>query len=473
MQYQSTLSLVPSTVSSTGPPLSIQLAKPSQTMSVTSEVPGSIPGSGASSSSSLVVLRQPATVDNKPVVDSINAEHDILLNNSKSVRELWINSHKKAGPTTVINSHHHGTTTSRPVSLVPSAMAHLEPIIDNGDLKRQDDGAMHIRELLLKTKGATILEPADPPPPPPPQTIENTKNNQLVIQVNKNPLDPQKMQLTLPNVSLILTTSASTTSTPSLTVTSIPAPKARILPPHNLITSHTSSNIHQREYCDPMKSVIPPPNQQIHQQQSIITQLREARLPEKPNARKLDDIIEDTTTPNKKPKLMLLPQVATNTPPMPQLKSLQNTTQNTSGIVTFSKTTIHPVQQHATGLLQIATNTVAKPTSQHAVQPQQLTSQHAGQPQHQQLQQIQQQQQQPQQQQTNEGYNSKPPLDLKGISISTNTITNSNNSGIGISSNSSFASIPGIPVPNMTGVLTGIKSPPSQLLFSLPGKIIV
>ena len=446
-------------MSSAGPPLSIQLAKPSQTMSVTSEVPGSIPGSGASSS--LVVLRQPATVDNKPV-DSINAEHDILLNNSKSVRELWINSHKK-GPTTVINSHH--GTTSRPVSLVPSAMAHLEPIID-GDLKRHEDGAMHIRELLLKTKGATILEPADPPPPPP-QPIENS-NNQLVIQVNKNPLDPQKMQLTLPNVSLILTTSASTTSTPSLTVTSIPAPKARILP-HNLIT-HTSSNIHQREYCDPMKSVIPPPNQQIHHpQQSIITQLREARLPEKPNARKLDDVIEDATL-NKKPKLMLLPQVATNTPP-PQLKSLQNTT-HTSGIVTFSKTTIHPVQQHATGLLQIATNTVAKPTSLHAVQPQQLTSQHAGQPQHQQLQQLQQQQQQPQQQ-TNEGYNSKPPLDLKGISISTNTITNSNNSGIGISSNSSFASIPGIPVPNMTGVLTGIKSPPSQLLFSLPGKIIV
>ena len=134
---------------------------------------------------------------------------DILLNNSKSVRELWINSHKK-GPTTVINSHH-GTTTSRPVSLVPSAMAHLEPIIES-DLKRHEDGAMHIRELLLKTKGATILEPADPPPPPP-QPIENT-NNQLVIQVNKNPLDPQKMQLTLPNVSLILTTSASTTSTP-------------------------------------------------------------------------------------------------------------------------------------------------------------------------------------------------------------------------------------------------------------------
>ena len=85
--------------------------------------------------------------------------------------------------------------------------------------------------------GATILEPAEPTP----MVTDNVKNSQLVIQVNKNPLDPQQVQLTLPNVSLILSTNASSsiTSTPSLSVTSIPAPKTRILP-RNLITQVSS-----------------------------------------------------------------------------------------------------------------------------------------------------------------------------------------------------------------------------------------
>ena len=56
-------------------------------------------------------------------------------------------------------------------------------------------------------------------------------------------------------------------------------------------------------------------------------------------------------------------------------------------------------------------------------------------------------------------------IDLKGIISTTTTMTNSM-----AAASSSCSSIPGIPVPNMSGVLTGIKSPPSQL-FSLPGKI--
>ena len=61
-------------------------------------------------------------------------------------------------------------------------------------------------------------------------------------------------------------------------------------------------------------------------------------------------------------------------------------------------------------------------------------------------------------------------IDLKGNVISTMTIPTMTNSMVSTNS-SSCSSIPGIPIPNMSGsILTGIKSPPSQL-FSLPGKI--
>ena len=87
-----------------------------------------------------------------------------------------------------------------------------------------------IKELLIKTRGATTLEPAGP--------IEQNRRDsassngsggsQIVLQVTKAPFEPQ-MKL-LPNVSLILTPTTSTLTASNLTVTSIPMSKSRILP---------------------------------------------------------------------------------------------------------------------------------------------------------------------------------------------------------------------------------------------------
>ena len=140
LQYHSTLSVVPASAvaaSPSGAPLSIQLTKP---LSVVSE-PAPPP-----SGSSLVVLGRPIPHHQAEKVQE-NKHHDLLSSNS--VRELWMKS-KNPSSVTI-------PTTSRPVSLVPSTMAHLEPVVDNFEHKQQrpDDGAM-IRELLLKTKGTKL-----------------------------------------------------------------------------------------------------------------------------------------------------------------------------------------------------------------------------------------------------------------------------------------------------------------------------
>ena len=143
VQYHSTLSVVPASAvaSPSGAPLSIQLTKP---LSVVSEPtpPTAPPPSG----SSLVVLGRPIPHHQAEKVQETK-HHDLLSSNS--VRELWMKS-KNPSSVTI-------PTTSRPVSLVPSTMAHLEPVVDNVEHKqsRPDDGAM-IRELLLKSKGTEL-----------------------------------------------------------------------------------------------------------------------------------------------------------------------------------------------------------------------------------------------------------------------------------------------------------------------------
>ena len=481
VQYQSTLSLVPATAvhphhqptsvvssnevaASAGAPLSIQLTGTKPLTVESQQQPASAP------SSSLLLLRQPpiseisaaATINSNDINTTTDHHHptqqhhhtDHILNNAKSVRELWLNSHKKPG----INMHHHGnplssstihqsiitnhptqSSISRPINLVQaSSMAHLEPIadIDNttissskntNNITRPDDGAM-IRELLLKSKGATILEPAEPPRQPtspkqqmpmgqpkaiPHQPMDTTNTssivpssnkNQLVIQVNKNPLDPQQVQLTLPNVSLILTTNASsslTSTMPTLSVTSIPAPKTRVISAaaaHNLeLHHHHQSN---REYAIdassstttkkhtggatilslPQHTVPHHPShlhnhtQQQHPPQSLIAQLRETRFPEKSNTRKSsEESLEDHGgPPYKKPKLMFLPPqqvMVTNSPQIMRtmqtsnssnintVSSIEGSSAAPPGIVTFSKTTIHPVLHQSQ---QPLTHTVSK-----------------------------------------------------------------------------------------------------------------
>lgn len=148
---------------------------------------------------------------------------------------------------------------------------------------------------------------------------------------------------------------------------------------------------------------------ELHSNPSVVAQLREARLPER--SRKTSSESDDPSTP-KRPKLMFLPQQPT--------KNLHNN----GGIVTFSKAPIQPLHHQGIGLLQIA-----KPSphqsggSTTSIIPQ-----------------------------TNNTDHNKPQIDLKGI-VSSATF-----------------SIPGIPVPSMAGILTGLKSNPTQALFSLPGK---
>ena len=95
-----------------------------------------------------------------------------------------------------------------------------------------------IKELLIKTRGATTLEPAGPIEQRRDSASSNgSSGSQIVLQVTKAPFEPQ-MKL-LPNVSLILTPTTSTL-TSNLTVTSIPMPKTRILP-QGLISQAPSS----------------------------------------------------------------------------------------------------------------------------------------------------------------------------------------------------------------------------------------
>ena len=145
LQYHSTLSVVPASAvaaSPSGAPLSIELTKP---LSVVSEP--APPTAPPPSASSLVVLGRPIPHHQAEKVQENTKHHDLLSSNS--VRELWM---KSKNPSSVTMP-----TTSRPVSLVPSTMAHLEPVVDNVEHKqsRPDDGAM-IRELLLKTKGMEL-----------------------------------------------------------------------------------------------------------------------------------------------------------------------------------------------------------------------------------------------------------------------------------------------------------------------------
>ncbi len=177
-------------------PLSIQLATrpvmPGPTMTVVSNPTTMHP--------SLVVVR-PASHDSRPIMDQ-----DVL--NAKSVKELWIN---RIAPSAA-------STMQRPeVGLDP----------------RSPDGAM-IKELLLKTRGATTLEPAGPRVERRDSSSSNGSShssNQIVLQVSKPSFDPQQMKLALPNVSLILTpTTSSVACASNLTVTSVPMPKSRALP---------------------------------------------------------------------------------------------------------------------------------------------------------------------------------------------------------------------------------------------------
>ena len=337
--------------------------------------------------------------------------------NAKSVKEVWLNSHNRPSPVAQqpqhLNHHHH----QHPNSL---------------------EGSM-IKELLIKTRGATTLEPAGP--------IEQNRRDsassngsggsQIVLQVTKAPFEPQ-MKL-LPNVSLILTPTTSTLTASNLTVTSIPMSKSRILPQglisqapgiststpiyasevikviyfaNHLSTifktcfllslqsnmsqksfSGTDLELHQQREYGPARIVSSQQQNHIHhhqqQQPSVIAQLREARLPEK-HFRPNQELPHEDESPSKKPRLTILP----HNQQIP-VKTLLN---SGGGIVTVSKAPIQPV--HHGGLLQIA----------------------------------------------------KPILQSGGRVQVANK------------------SIPGIPVPSMAGLLTGIKNVPSQALFSLPGK---
>ena len=140
LQYHSTLSVVPASAvaSPSGAPLSIQLTKPLSVVPEPAPPTAGQPPSG----SSLVVLGRPIPHHQAEKVQETK-HHDLLSSNS--VRELWMKSKNPSSATI--------PTTSRPVSLVPSTMAHLEPVVENIEHKqRPDDGAM-IRELLLKSKG--------------------------------------------------------------------------------------------------------------------------------------------------------------------------------------------------------------------------------------------------------------------------------------------------------------------------------
>ena len=132
---------------------------------------------------SLVVVRQP---QDQPQ----NHEADIL--NAKSVKELWIRMSN-----------------------------------DQQDKVQQSEGAM-IKELLLKRRGATTLEPASMASIPNERRDSNSSSssnssNQIhaVLQVTKSSFDPQQVKLALPNVSLIRTSPQVVTSMMS---------KARFLP---------------------------------------------------------------------------------------------------------------------------------------------------------------------------------------------------------------------------------------------------
>ena len=128
--------------------------------------------------------------------------------NAKSVKEVWLNSHNRPSPVVQQPQHLNHHLHHHPNSL---------------------EGSM-IKELLIKTRGATTLEPAGP--------IEQNRRDsassngsggsQIVLQVTKAPFEPQ-MKL-LPNVSLILTPTTSTLTASNLTVTSLPMSKSRILP---------------------------------------------------------------------------------------------------------------------------------------------------------------------------------------------------------------------------------------------------
>ena len=104
--------------------------------------------------------------------------------------------------------------------------------------------------------------------------------------------------------------------------------------------------LHKREYCEARKSLVHPlPTLQ----QPNFANLRDPTAAAvmnvaKPNIRKAEDtiILDEGVSPNKKPKLMFLPQQVTSA----QLKNLHSSTgggAGSAGIMTFSKTTIHPV----------------------------------------------------------------------------------------------------------------------------------
>ena len=139
-------------------------------------------------------------------------------------------------------------------------------------------------------------------------------------------------------------------------------------------------------------------------------------------------ILEDETgSPVKRPRLTILaPQQQLQQQQASQQIPVKSLLNNTGGIVTVSKGPVQTsVMHHGGGLLQIA----------------------------------------------------KPVLHQSGGSTTTISTSASTLLAVGVGNKvetknmipTSF-SIPGIPIPSMAGVLTGIKPPPSQALFSLPGK---
>ena len=208
--HGATLNLVQQSASASSSPLSIHLAR--------SQPPPPPPPSHHAPPTLTVVPSGLRLNEQTPLVvvkQTEEAKKEEMLN-AKSVKEVWLNSHNR--PPVVQqqsqpqqhHNHHH-----------PNSL----------------EGSM-IKELLIKTRGATTLEPAGPIEQRRDSASSNgSSGSQIVLQVTKAPFEPQ-MKL-LPNVSLILTPTTSTL-TSNLTVTSIPMPKTRILP-QGLISQAPSS----------------------------------------------------------------------------------------------------------------------------------------------------------------------------------------------------------------------------------------
>ena len=133
-------------------------------------------------------------IEQTPLMVVEQSKRDEVLNSAKSVKEVFLNSINRA-----------------------PAMPHPN--------QPKLEGSSMIQELLIKTRGATTLEPAGPVEQRRDSASSNGSNGSQIIFV---PKEQPQMKL-LPNVSLILPPNSSA-PTSNLTVTSIPVPQKRILP---------------------------------------------------------------------------------------------------------------------------------------------------------------------------------------------------------------------------------------------------